>query len=136
MRPLSLLSTIVFSALISAHPGADHTAELAARREYFLENRADLSHCAQKLEADGVTKRAEQRRGLAARDLHAKRSYGFDMVERDKKSFDPSHFASNNSCVLAPEEILGPYCTATESPFFPPKYTNSNYRCGWRICPL
>ncbi|OAA34475.1 Intradiol ring-cleavage dioxygenase, core [Beauveria brongniartii RCEF 3172] len=106
--------------LVASHPGEDHHEEAMKRREFLKNNVANLDHCASKLDALGVTERSIQRRhsmirgirekrGLVARDLdHEGRSYNAEAGES-------AIFRSNASCVLAPEEDLGPYYVAGES---------------------
>ncbi|KAJ4150378.1 hypothetical protein LMH87_011130 [Akanthomyces muscarius] len=106
--------------LVASHPGEDHHAEAMKRREFLKNNVANLDHCAGKLDALGVTKRSIQRRhsrihgirekrGLVARDQHHEgRSYNAEVSQA-------AEFKSNSSCVLSPEEILGPYYVAGES---------------------
>jgi hypothetical protein len=52
-----------------AHPGHDHSKELAARREFLLNHRNDLNHCAGKLEANGMQRRSVERRSAFAASL-------------------------------------------------------------------
>ena len=122
------LNTIFFYAIVSCqgvlgHPGEDHAAEVAARQAYLRNNIANLDHCAGKLQERGVSGRGLERRSQLASELRAKRgitagskverSNSGDHVERGHidVDVDPSVlFSGNSSCVLAPEEILGPYC--------------------------
>ncbi|PQK18069.1 hypothetical protein BB8028_0010g00580 [Beauveria bassiana] len=106
--------------LVASHPGEDHHKEAMKRREFLKNNVASLDHCSGKLKALGVTERSIQRRhsmihglrekrGLVARDQgHEGRSYNAEVGES-------AIFKSNASCVLAPEEVLGPYYVAGES---------------------
>lgn len=86
-----------------AHPGEDHSHELAARKEYLANNRVNLRHCQDKLAARGVMERSLRRRGLAAERLQT-------QLDGAARAVDASVFATNATCVLSPEEILGPYC--------------------------
>lgn len=86
-----------------AHPGEDHTHELTARKEYLANNRVNLRHCQEKLAARGVMERSLRRRGLAAERLQT-------QMGSVARAVDSAVFATNASCVLSPEEILGPYC--------------------------
>lgn len=113
---LSLALGLAAMPLVAGHPGEDHHKEAMKRREFLKNNVANLNHCTSKLDALGVTERSIQRRqsvihgirekrGLVARGQdHESRSYDAEIGQRDV-------FKSNASCVLAPEEILGPYCT-------------------------
>ncbi|RWA08101.1 hypothetical protein EKO27_g7016 [Xylaria grammica] len=113
------------AALVTAHPGHDHTGEMLQRRD-FISNvkRSDLSHCAAKLKARGVEQRATMRR-RALHDARTKRG----VVGRDVSDKNKSHhsnkcynaetpldviFSSNTSCLLSPEVTEGPYYVAGE----------------------
>lgn len=102
--------------LVGAHPGEDHTAELAFRHDYFKRNSANLAHCGSKLSSTGVSARSVNRRSAVAHRLKEKRGLltqrGEHQVVSDyTNSTDPAVlFSSNSSCALAPEEIVGPYC--------------------------
>jgi hypothetical protein len=46
---------------------------------------------------------------------------------------DPAlHFKSTASCVLAPEEMVGPYCKLDAVFLMQPQLLMANYRCGRR----
>lgn len=120
-----LLNSLLFlSAALSvaAHLGYNHEAEQAIRREALRNNEVkSLSHCSEKMHAQGLSQRQETRRmelvrmlklahGLEARDLsdlnknhHSSENY---TVETNPSML----FVSNNSCVLSPEVMEGPYC--------------------------
>lgn len=116
MHTFSLLSLILACRLAAGHPGEDHAAELKARGEFLQNHVTNLDHCAQELEASGVTKRGIQRRLHMVNRLREKR--GLEPQRDDKQSrdwgvMDASHaslFKTTASCVLAPEEMVGPYC--------------------------
>ncbi|KAJ6785348.1 hypothetical protein PWT90_07519 [Aphanocladium album] len=106
--------------LVASHPGEDHAKEAMKRREFLKDNVANLNHCTDKLDALGVTERSIQRRHNLIRGIREKRG----IVARDQthegQNYNAnvgqtSFFKSNSSCVLAPEEILGPYYVAGES---------------------
>ncbi|PQK16899.1 hypothetical protein BB8028_0007g00990 [Beauveria bassiana] len=117
---LSLALGLASIPLVAGHPGEDHHKEAMKRREFLKDNVSNLDHCSDTLDALGVTKRSIQRRqntihgmrvkrGLVARDEHhAVRSYDADVSQA-------SIAKKNASCVLSPEEILGPYYVAGES---------------------
>ena len=105
-----------------AHPGEDHSHELAARKEYLSNNRVNLRHCQEKLAARGVLERSLQRRGLAAQRLQT-------QMGSEARAVDVSVFATNASCVLSPEEILGPYCKCFVACRTPTLLTLSDSRC-------
>ncbi len=127
--------------LVASHPGEDHHAEAMKRREFLKNNVANLDHCAGKLDALGVTKRSIQRRhsrihgirekrGLVARDQHHEgRSYNAEVSQA-------AEFKSNSSCVLSPEEILGPYCTCRSLVLSKLPANASTCRCCRRVYPL
>lgn len=112
-----VLAGLIASRLAASHPGEDHTAELLVRREFLQSHLTNLDHCATDLEAFGLTERSIHRRRQTARFLRENRGL---MDNRDKYALDTTYvsdtdsahlFKSNVSCVLAPEEIVGPYCT-------------------------
>ncbi|OAA40426.1 Intradiol ring-cleavage dioxygenase, core [Beauveria brongniartii RCEF 3172] len=119
---ISLGLGLISIPLVASHPGQDHDKAAMKRREFLKNNVASLDHCGSKLDALGVTERSIQRRqsmihgirekrGLVARDQgqdHEARNYNAEVGES-------SIFRSNASCVLAPEEDLGPYYVAGES---------------------
>ncbi|KAI1853982.1 hypothetical protein JX265_003695 [Neoarthrinium moseri] len=120
----------LLSSSAVAHPGHDLTQEIAERRS-FLNNvaRSDLSHCASKLKARGISDRNIARRTAAANKARAKRGLKkrditFDSVlatDHNKTSAGYSQntdaatlFADYNSCVLTPETTQGPYYVSGE----------------------
>jgi len=126
---LSMFLTMGLAMLAGAHPGEDHTQELADHRSFLASvERTSLSHCAEKLKARGVTERnvkrrmqtvqeARERRGIKKRDLE-------DVLNTDHNKTDLGYtpstpadvlFEGQNSCVLTPEVILGPYYVSGES---------------------
>ncbi|KAB5582788.1 Intradiol ring-cleavage dioxygenase [Coniochaeta sp. 2T2.1] len=123
------LPTVITAALVAAvlaHPGHDHDAEQAVRREALQFSKRDLSHCAAKIKARGLEARSVKRRSGIANNLLKKRN----LKNRDiDELLDTSHhssesftldtpvetiFASNNSCILSPEVTEGPYYVAGE----------------------
>ncbi|KAI0601080.1 aromatic compound dioxygenase [Biscogniauxia sp. FL1348] len=118
----------LLSSSVTAHPGHDLTQEIAERREFLSSvKRTDLTHCAEKLKARGVTKRnvarrsamlekARAKRGLKKRDLdtvlatdHNATSLGY-TPNTDAATL----FSGNNSCILTPEVTQGPYYVGGE----------------------
>jgi sulfur relay (sulfurtransferase) complex TusBCD TusD component (DsrE family) len=73
MHVSSLLASAMVAGLALAHPGHDHTKEMADRREYLATRETDLSHCADKVRERGLQKRAVERRQKMADELFAKR---------------------------------------------------------------
>lgn len=101
---------------VMCHPGEDYNSELRARGEFLRSHVANLDHCAQDLEASGVTERNMKRRLQILEELREKRgvinnndghnSEAVFMLDTDQALL----FKSAASCVLAPEEMVGPYC--------------------------
>jgi len=73
MHVSSLLTSALVAGLALAHPGHDHTKEMAERREYLATRKTDLSHCAEKIRDRGLQKRAIRRRQQLADNWVAKR---------------------------------------------------------------
>jgi hypothetical protein len=123
MRPSlpSLFAVLSFLTSISAHPGEDHTQEAAARRSFLQHSKRDLSHCDEHLQARGLKDQQIAHRHELARSLRT--AEGLDkraLSDIQKTHHSEEHytlwtsaeilFSSNNSCVLSPETIEGPYC--------------------------
>ncbi|KHN94900.1 Intradiol ring-cleavage dioxygenase, core [Metarhizium album ARSEF 1941] len=118
MHILTLLSCVLAGRLAACHPGEEHAAELRARGEFLQGHVGNLDHCAQELESSGVDRRDIQRRLFMTNRLRRKRRL---EDEQDSESWHALHasreslFRSTASCVLAPEEMVGPYYVAGES---------------------
>lgn len=69
------------SAGVLAHPGHDHTNEIAQRREFFQGKPRDLSHCAGKMKRSGLNMRAAQRRARRMLALTAKKFYNMQAMK-------------------------------------------------------
>ena len=65
----SLLVGALVAALTAAHPGHDISQEAKERREFLLNHRNDLDHCAEHLQASGVHSRNIERRSEIANGL-------------------------------------------------------------------
>ncbi|KAK3375899.1 Intradiol ring-cleavage dioxygenase [Lasiosphaeria ovina] len=115
------------AVIVSAHPGHDHEAELAARGAMLSRfSRRDLSHCAEKIKARGLHARSVKRRTVLAADLMKKahlRARDLDSLLNTThhstgcytiKTPPSEIFAANNSCILSPEVTEGPYYVAGE----------------------
>ncbi|ATY59229.1 Intradiol ring-cleavage core [Cordyceps militaris] len=116
---LSLALGLASVPLVAGHPGEDHHKEAMKRREFLANNVANLDHCAGQLEASGVTARSIQRRQNLIHGIREKRGLNVRSEGHVGRSYDAevsqaATFKSNASCVLAPEEILGPYYVAGE----------------------
>lgn len=150
MQLIGILTAAFASALVAAHPGQDHHAEAAIRRELLQDTKSDLNHCAEKLRARGLTQRQESRRRELARSLRLAR--GLPVMPRDLGDLNKSHhaeqhysaqtdpstiFTSNNSCILSPEAIEGPYCESRLRyiPLCRLGLMMHYVRCGRRVCP-
>lgn len=62
MKITSFLSSLLLVPFVAAHGDHDIEHEMAVRRAFLENNKADLSHCADKLKKRGHDKRAIQRR--------------------------------------------------------------------------
>ncbi|KAI1121381.1 aromatic compound dioxygenase [Nemania abortiva] len=118
----------LLSGSVLAHPGHDLTQEIAERREFLGSvKRADLSHCADKLKARGVSKRnvarrtatiekARAKRGLKKRDLATvlATSHNSTDLGYTPNTDAATLFSGNSSCILTPEVTQGPYYVGGE----------------------
>ncbi|ETS82067.1 hypothetical protein PFICI_07069 [Pestalotiopsis fici W106-1] len=118
----------LLSSGVIAHPGHDLTQEIAERRAFLGSvKRADLSHCASKLKARGLTQRNVERRTAALNRARAKRGLkkrDFDTILATSHNATSQGytlntdaatlFAGNASCVLTPEVTQGPYYVGGE----------------------
>lgn len=122
------LSGLLCLSSVSAHPGHDLTEEIAERKQFLSSvKRSDLSHCAVKLKARGISNRNVARReaalhkartirGITKRDLdtvlatnHNATSQGYTL-NTDAGTL----FNGNSSCILTPEVTQGPYYVGGE----------------------
>jgi hypothetical protein len=116
MRLFQTVAALVATAhLTIAHPGDDHEHEAAVRRNFLSNNAPNLDHCAEKLQALGVTERATQRRHLMARNIREKRGISKRGEHESQEEYtidtDPTVlFSAKASCMLAPDVTEGPYC--------------------------
>lgn len=69
-----LLGAAIFTDNAIAHPGHDHTAEVAQRAAYLAGHKRSLAHCADSLKARGIEAAMTKRRHAMAEDLRRKRS--------------------------------------------------------------
>jgi hypothetical protein len=77
MRLAALISlTVVLSGLGIAHPGHDVGREMQEREAALISLPRDLSHCAGKMKARGITAEAAARRTRIARE--ARKARGLD----------------------------------------------------------
>ncbi|KAI1631627.1 aromatic compound dioxygenase [Biscogniauxia mediterranea] len=118
----------LLSSSVIAHPGHDLTQEIAERREFLSSvKRTDLTHCAEKLKARGVTERnvarrsamlekARAKRGLKKRDLDTvlATSHNATSLGYTPNTDATTLFSGNNSCILTPEVTQGPYYVGGE----------------------
>ena len=69
MRLASLVAGAIAASTVAAHPGHDHHQELAQRTAFLQHSKKDLSHCAEKMRARGLEKRATERRAAMVTGL-------------------------------------------------------------------
>jgi hypothetical protein len=69
--------TAVLSGICVAHPGHDVTREMQEREAALIGLPRDLSHCAEKMKARGITAEAAARRTIIARE--ARKARGLDI---------------------------------------------------------
>ncbi|KAJ3497590.1 hypothetical protein NLG97_g1776 [Lecanicillium saksenae] len=117
---ISLALSLASVPLVASHPGEDHAKEAMKRREFLKDNVANLNHCAAKLDSLGVSERSIQRRHNLIHGIREKRGIIARGEAHEGHGYDAgvdqtTLFSSNSSCVLSPEEILGPYYVAGES---------------------
>ncbi|KAF2002684.1 aromatic compound dioxygenase [Amniculicola lignicola CBS 123094] len=130
----AILSAALLSQEAIAHPGHDHTAEIAQRNAYLKHNKRSLAHCADSLKKRGNDAMMNARRSAIAGNLRKKRSIDQEksyLRARDAAEVlatnhasnltgitvdsDPSVlFTGNNSCILTPETTQGPYWVSGE----------------------
>ena len=138
MRFFRTAAALVATAhLTAAHPGDDHYHEAAVRRDFLSNNAPNLFHCAEKLQALGVTERAAQRRLLMARNIREKRGISKRGEHESQEEYsidtDPAVlFSGKASCMLAPDVTEGPYCKSTNllHVYIYSQYLTPTYRRG------
>ncbi|KAH7403122.1 Intradiol ring-cleavage dioxygenase [Cadophora sp. MPI-SDFR-AT-0126] len=125
------VAALILVADVLAHPGDDHSHEIAEIAAFTKLSKKDLSHCAKKLKARGIEQRATARRAATAQKARQKRglSTTAPFLRARQAPLDTDHhspvdytsetaastlFASNSSCILAPEVTLGPYWVERE----------------------
>ncbi|KAH8598898.1 Intradiol ring-cleavage dioxygenase [Bisporella sp. PMI_857] len=135
---MRFLSTVTVAALLSAsnvvaHPGHDINKEIAERAAFLKDTpKRDLSHCAAKLKARGITAANNARRAAIAKEARKKRGIADDAPFLKARTFEEvlakNHtspivyapgdeeilFSGNHSCILQPETTEGPYYVAGE----------------------
>ncbi|PKS06061.1 hypothetical protein jhhlp_007895 [Lomentospora prolificans] len=131
MHFTTLLTGAMAAAGVMAHPGHDHSKEIAERQEYLKHNRRDLSHCTEKLKRNGLARRSAERRAKRALELTAEKApHALAKQKRQVDDFlaidhessenyttdtNPTDlFANGNYCVLTPEVTEGPYYVSGE----------------------
>jgi hypothetical protein len=110
----ALLSTVI------AHPGHDHSKEIAERAAFMKSNKRSLSDCSEQIKKRGLEQRAIHRRAAKVKQaLDRRQLEARDLAEVLATSHNSSIaafssadvlFASNGSCTLSPEVTQGPYC--------------------------
>ncbi|KAH9212941.1 Intradiol ring-cleavage dioxygenase [Leptodontidium sp. 2 PMI_412] len=121
----------ILVAAVLAHPGDDHSHEIAERAAFAKLSKKDLSHCAKKLKDSGLEQRAITRRAATAQKIRQKRGLSttapflraragpldtdhHSSVNYSSDTDSSSLFSSNSSCILSPEVTLGPYWVGGE----------------------
>lgn len=144
-----LAAVAALASTAIAHPGHDHSAEIAARSAYLDKSttKRDLSHCSAKLKARGVEARGIERRSKIAAKEKAKRALKkrssdletvLNTTHLSSVYFSPldsenAVFTSNSSCVLQPDVTQGPYCKFLMKTKHRKLETNRSNRCLGRI---
>ncbi|KAH7356968.1 Intradiol ring-cleavage dioxygenase [Rhexocercosporidium sp. MPI-PUGE-AT-0058] len=128
--PAAVAASILVAAVL-AHPGDDHSHEIAERAAFTKLSKKDLSHCAEKFKESGLEQRAIARRAATAQKSRQKRGLSttapflrtragpldtdhHSSVNYSSDTDSSSLFASNGSCILSPEVTLGPYWVGGE----------------------
>ncbi|GME37095.1 GPI anchored cell wall protein [Neofusicoccum parvum] len=139
MVRLSAVAAVAAASLVVAHPGEHHDhnkvkREIVARDALAARSGNSLSKCAGSLKARALHERAVARRAATAerlrkergitskvkhrRDLAALQEFetvNHNMTGVDHPSFMPStYFTGNTSCILTPENTIGPYYVTGE----------------------
>ncbi|ETS87784.1 hypothetical protein PFICI_01612 [Pestalotiopsis fici W106-1] len=122
MRFSTFSTLATLAAFTAAHPGHDLSADIAQRAAFKkVSTRSNLSHCSSQLEARGIEKRNLARRSKAVqqmrkRDLESVLATDHNATSSGytKNTPESTIFASENSCVLTPEETDGPYYVTGE----------------------
>ncbi|KAH7382110.1 Intradiol ring-cleavage dioxygenase [Cadophora sp. MPI-SDFR-AT-0126] len=129
----TLFAGAALASYAIAHPGHDIHAEMQKREAALAGLPRSLDHCAEKLEARGITAEAAARREAAFRKAREERGIDPDSPQlkaRDATTvlatshlsgttYSPSTaasvlFAGMNTCVLSPEVTQGPYYVGGE----------------------
>ncbi|KAJ5484849.1 hypothetical protein N7539_004837 [Penicillium diatomitis] len=130
-------SLVAVASLVAAHPGHDHKAEAAERRQFMASARIQtrsLSQCASQLKARGHEAKNVARRHHAVRSIRHRRGLiGGNRYFRARdldSALGTSHasnltgitpstdasilFGSEATCILAPDVTQGPYYVSGE----------------------
>lgn len=68
------VASAVLASSVLAHPGHDHSKEMAERAAFMKTSKRDLSHCAPQMKARGIEARNVKRRAALAKNLRKKRN--------------------------------------------------------------
>lgn len=140
MVRLSAVAAVAAATLVAAHPGEHHDhaqikRDIVARDSLASRQGGALSKCAGSLKARALHERAVARRAATAERLRKKRGITskvkhrrdlaalqeFEKVNHNmtgvvSPSFDASSFfQANTSCIMTPENIIGPCMLTTTS---------------------
>ncbi|KAI9930691.1 hypothetical protein ASPWEDRAFT_739118 [Aspergillus wentii DTO 134E9] len=108
----------LLSGIAVAHPGHDHSHEIAQRRAFMANSkRTDLSHCVSKLKARGIESRNIARRSAMISSKQQKRdldrvldtNHNETNLRYTPTTAETTVFSSNTGCALTPESTQGPY---------------------------
>lgn len=124
MNLLRLIVSVLSVVSVSAHPGSHDHNEASVRRDFLQRSRRNLSHCTDKFQQKGYSDRQKVRRQEFVHNFRISngldKRYSTDINKSHHSDGDYSLatpaeflFTSNNSCVLSPEVIEGPYCEST-----------------------
>ena len=75
-----VLAASMLAGNVLAHPGEDHTHEMAERAAFTKFSKKDLSHCADKIKARGLEARALARRAATAEKARQKRGLSTSLL--------------------------------------------------------
>ncbi|KAL1634442.1 hypothetical protein SLS58_010683 [Diplodia intermedia] len=139
MVRLAAVAAVAAATLVVAHPGEHHDhaqvkREVVARDALASKQGRSLSKCAGSLKARALHERAVARRAATAEQLRKKRgintavkhrrdlaalqefeTVNHNMTGVNSPSFVPnSYFAGNTSCIMTPENTIGPYYVTGE----------------------
>jgi len=125
MRFSNTLAVVALLSSAIAHPGHDHTADIAERAAFMKTSKRDLSTCSEQMKKRGLEQRAihrraakmkqaHERRAIEARDTASVLALSHNSSSTPVWSLETALFAGNASCILSPEVTQGPYCKSSK----------------------